>query len=169
MNLNKYRLSPFKSFTFVNRNRRPPQDAVNAMLGFAYALLMAAVVRAISVVGMDPYCGYYHQEVYGRMSLALDLMEEWRPVLADSVVINCCNRHMLDINSDFEVRDGGIFLNESGRKKFVVQFHSRMREEVMYDNVTSATQYYQHCINQARVLVKCIHSGIPDYQPFFIR
>lgn len=157
------------AYKFDGRNRRPPRDPVNAMLGFAYALLENSVERAVSVCGLDPYCGFFHAQHYGRQSLVLDLMEELRPVVADSVVINYCNRGIVDAEADFEARDGGVFLNESGRQKLFGAFYNRMSETVKPDRESEPVTYDALCEVQARKLAECVRSGVPDYQPFLVR
>lgn len=156
-------------FVFTDRNRRPPRDPVNAMLGFSYALLLSYVERAVSAVGLDAYCGFYHCDHYGRMSLALDLLEEFRPVLADSVVLAACSRHWVDPARDFEARDGGIFLNETGRQAFVQRFHARMEEDVTDLDGDATVPYHQVCVNQARALAACVRDGVPAYRPFLVK
>lgn len=156
-------------FVFEGRNRRPPRDPVNAMLSFAYALLENVVERAVSSCGLDPYCGFLHAERFGRQSLVLDLMEELRPVLADSVVINCCNRGMLSPDSDFEPVEGGIYLNEAGRQKLFRAFHARMRESVRPPDEPNAVTYDRVCHLQAGRLAKCVRSRVPDYEPFLVK
>lgn len=155
-------------FSFTTRSRRPPKDEVNSMLGFAYALLENQVERAVSVCGLDPYCGFLHADHYGRQSLVLDLMEEFRPVIADSVVINCCIRGMVDITEDFEERDGGVYLNESGRQKFFRAFHNRMNRSMKSDT-SNENDYTTICIRQARMLADCITSRSVKYHPYLIR
>lgn len=158
-----------KPFTFTGRNRRPPEDPVNAMLGFAYALLETFVEGGVCAAGLDAYCGLYHQERYGREGLALDLMEEFRPVIADSVVINCCSRKMLDPVKDFEERDGGIFLNESGRQKFYRAFTGRIREEIKPDKDSPAVSYQKIIYMQAYKMAKCILNTSLQYDAFLIK
>jgi CRISPR-associated protein Cas1 len=155
-------------FQFAGRNRRPPKDPVNAMLSFAYALLENYVERAVSIAGLDPYCGFFHREAYGRQGLVLDLMEEFRPVIADSVVILCCNQHRLKPDQDFEDVEGGVYLNESGRQKLFEAFERRMKENVKtYSG--SCVNYARVCVEQARLIAKCIRNGKPDYKPFLVR
>ena len=91
---------PGSSFDFTTRNRRPPRDPVNALLSFAYALLTKDCFSAVCTVGFDPYQGFYHTGRHGRPSLALDLVEEFRPVIADSVVLSLINNGML-VDGDF--------------------------------------------------------------------
>lgn len=157
------------SFGFAGRNRRPPQDPFNAMLGFGYALLENLVERAVAIVGLDPFCGFFHKDSYGRQSLVLDLMEEFRPVVSDSVVIDCCSRGMLDPESDFESRDGGVYLNAPGRKKFFKAFHGRAREKVKPDAGSAPVDYFELSVIQARKLAVCIAKGRADYTPFLVK
>lgn len=156
-------------FVFSGRNRRPPLDPVNAMLGFAYALLENYVEAAVGATGLDPYCGFFHREAYGRQSLVFDLMEEMRPVIADSVVINCCNRAMVSPDADFERRDGGVYLNEPGRQKFFRAFHGRMNGTVKPGPGQTAVSYQRLCVAQAQALARCVNAGTPDYRPFLIK
>jgi len=156
-------------FSFTDRNRRPPQDPVNAMLGFAYALLENCMEAAVSSAGFDPYCGLYHKDHYGRESLALDLMEEMRPVIADSVVISICSRRMLDPIDDFENRDGGVFLNETGRQKFFRIFNARMNETIKPSADEPAITYERLCGRQARILAGCVNGKTPIYAPFLVK
>ena len=156
-------------WAFEGRNRRPPRDPVNAALGFSYALLENLVERAVSVTGLDPYCGFLHQDVYGRRSLALDLMEEFRPIIADSVVLGCCIRKILDPSIDFEERDGGVFLNEEGRQKFFRAFAARERETVQVPALGKELSYADLCAYQARMMAACIRSRDPNYIPFSAR
>jgi len=162
------RIAPV-SFGFAGRNRRPPLDPFNAMLGFGYALLENVVQRAVGIAGLDPFCGFFHRDAYGRESLVLDLMEEMRPVVADSVVLDCCSRSVLDPKADFEARDGGVYLSESGRKKFFKAFHLRVREKVKPDADSAPVDYSELCVRQARQLAKCIVRGVADYKPFLIK
>lgn len=157
-------------FSFDGRNRRPPKDPVNAMLGFTYALLEHFVEAGVCICGLDPFCGFFHCPEYGRESIVLDLMEELRPVIADSVVLNCCSRHIVDPEVDFENRDDGVFLNEHGREKIFAAFYSRMRVKVKADSETDAQGYEKVCVDQARSLASAIRESNPElYTPFLIK
>lgn len=156
-------------FVFEGRNRRPPQDPVNAMLGFAYALLENAIDTTLAIVGLDPFCGFYHRDVYGRHGLALDIMEEFRPVVADSVVFNICRRGILDPVSHFESRDGGVYLNEEGRQRFFCAFHARLKQCVKVHPDAEPTDYRSVFLNQSRLIAQCVRQGRPNYIPFRIR
>jgi len=160
-------LSP--PFVFDGRRRRPPPDPVNAMLGFSYALLAGVTGSAVYAAGLDPFLGFYHREAYGRESLVLDLMEEFRPIVADSVVLACCNKRIVDPTTDFEERDGGVYLNEKGRSKVFSAFHSRLKETVQPGEGLSAIPYSRIIHTQARRLARCVATGNPDYCPFTVR
>ena len=101
-------------FDFHARNRRPPADPVNAVLSFLYSMLMRQVVTTLLVVGFDPYLGFYHQPRYGRPSLALDMAEEFRPIVADSVAITLFNNDELKPH-DFIKRSGAVSLTQARR------------------------------------------------------
>ncbi len=109
-----------QEFTFHNRNRRPPTDPVNSLLSFGYSLLRHDVQGAINIVGFDPYLGYLHSDRYGRPSLALDLMEEFRPLVVDTVVLTALNKGILT-PADFttEPLSGAVSLLPEGRKTFL--------------------------------------------------
>jgi CRISPR-associated protein Cas1 len=154
---------------FEGRSRRPPRDPVNAMLSFAYALLENEIENAISICGLDPYCGFFHQDAYGRQSLVLDLMEEFRPVIADSVVLNCCIRRMIDPVQDFEERDGGVFLNEQGRQKFFRIFDARMKTPLNTSSIRGTCTYRSVCESQARMLARCLTDNSQKYVPYTVK
>ncbi len=118
-------------FDFVSRNRRPPRDPVNAMLSFAYAMLVREWSVALSAVGLDPYRGFYHQPRFGRPGLALDMMEPFRPLVADSVVITVINNSEVQ-NGDFIHAAGSCNLTDKGRKAFIHAFERRMQQDVTH-------------------------------------
>src|SRR5262249_35966956 len=101
------RLIKAENFSFTKRVRRPPTDPVNALLSFGYALLANDVHAAVNVLGFDPYCGYLHADRYGRPSLALDLMEEFRPLVVDAVVLSCLNKRIIQ-PEDFIIGLGNV-------------------------------------------------------------
>jgi CRISPR-associated protein Cas1 len=109
--------APGATFDFTTRNRRPPRDPVNSLLSVAYAHLVKDCFSAICAVGFDPYQGFYHTGRHGRPSLALDLMEEFRPVIADSVVLTLINNGML-VDADFLMWRDACYLTDKGRKTF---------------------------------------------------
>ncbi len=153
---------------FVHRRRRPPTDPVNAMLSLGYTLLSNQVASAIQVVGLDPYAGFLHQTRHGRPALALDLMEEFRPIIVDSVVLNICNHHILS-EQDFHEELGVVLLKPEARKTFYRKFEERLQEEVQHPRFDYRTSY-QRCIElQVRLLSKSLTGEIPAYPPFSVR
>lgn len=161
-------LKPGTSFSFERRTRRPPADPVNSMLGFGYSLLAKDMVAAVSVAGMDPYVGFYHEAKYGRPALALDLMEEFRSIIVDSAVITLVNRGMID-QDDFEERLGGCFLNKSGRRKFFQAYEGRRGEEVTHPLFGYRLPYRRNFELQARLLAKVLSGELPEYFPMRVR
>ena len=156
---------------FSGRNRRPPKDPANSMLSFGYALLASAVESAVYQVGLDPYLGFFHVVDYGRPSLVLDLMEEFRPVLVDALVLDLANHHRVEPD-DFEARDGGVFLGEKGRRLMIDQFQQRLDERISYpvgaDRVERIA--YRRCIEyQVRQFSRVILGGEAEYSPFLVR
>jgi CRISPR-associated protein Cas1 len=152
-------------FDFERRTRRPPRDPVNAMLSFGYALLISQVESAVNIVGLDPGCGFLHRERYGKPALALDIAEEFRPIIVDSVVVGLVNRGVVD-ESNFEERFGGVYLNESGRKKFIRAFENRKREEVIHPVFKYPTPYRRVVELQIRLLAKVLLGEVNSYIPF---
>ena len=152
------------SFTFTHRRRRPPTDPVNAMLSLGYTLLLHQVSSAIQVVGLDPYMGFLHQPRHGRPALALDLMEEFRPIIADSVVLNIANHRILT-PQDFEEELGVVRIKAAARKTFYGKFEERLQEELQHPHFGYRTSY-RRCIElPARLLSKWLMGEIPDYLP----
>lgn len=113
------------NFNFSNRNRRPPTDPVNAMLSLAYSLLAKDCTLAALAVGFDPYLGFYHQPRFGRPALGLDLMEEFRPLIAESTVLSCIN-HRVVTEKDFVRAGQAVNLTAPGRKRFFQTYEQRM-------------------------------------------
>ena len=159
------------NFPFVKRTRRPPKDPVNAMLSFAYTLLSSDLESAILRVGLDPYIGYLHLVDYGRPSLALDLMEEFRPVIVDALVLDLLNHGQMK-TEDFEQRDGGVFLCGDGRKRLIRAYQDRVAVEVQYVGSGERVQKipYRRCFElQARRLIHMLRGEAAVYLPFLIR
>lgn len=153
---------------FTHRRRRPPTDPVNAMLSLGYTLLSQQVVAAIQVVGLDPYIGFLHQPRHGRPALALDLMEEFRPIIADSVVLNIVNHRLLS-PGDFQEEFGVVLLKPEARKTFYVKFEERLQEEIRHPYFGYRTSY-RRCIElQVRLLGKWFTGEIPAYLPLHVR
>ena len=161
-------LADQQQWSFSGRVRRPPTDPVNALLSYGYAILTSQVSSAIQIVGFDPYVGYLHSSAYGRPALALDLMEEFRPLIVDSVVITLLNNRMLTPN-DFHVELGAYRLKKEPKKVFLTKFEERLNEEVTHPIFGYKTKY-RHCIElQARLMAKHITGEIDEYPPFIMR
>jgi CRISPR-associated protein Cas1 len=155
--------------TFEKRTRRPPKDPANALLSLAYTLLTNAMFTACEVAGLDPYDGFFHADKYGRPALALDLMEEFRPIVADSVVLTVVNNRMLT-PEDFEAgADSGVYLTRRSLRSFLEQFSRRLNTQVFHPDAGRALSYQKIFEVQARRLRKCIETADPRYQPFLAR
>jgi len=155
-------------FDFMKRNRRPPRDPVNALLSFAYAMLTREWTIALSAVGLDPYLGFYHQPRFGRPALALDMMEPFRPLIADSTVLMAINNGEIR-PSDFVRAAGSCSLNESGRKRFIASFERRMNQEVTHPIFRYRLSYRRLLEVQSRLLIRFLAGEIPEYPNFVTR
>ncbi len=155
-------------FDFTNRNRRPPKDPVNAMLSFAYAMLVREWNVALSAVGLDPYRGFYHQPRFGRPALALDMMEPFRPLIADSSVLTAINNGEVQAN-DFVRAAGSCNLTDKGRKSFIGAFERRMGHEVTHPIFKYRISYRRLLEVQARLLVRFLAGEISEYPCFTTR
>jgi len=153
---------------FGRRLRRPPPDPVNALLSFAYALLTQKVIAAVQAAGLDPYIGYLHAAQYGRPAAALDLMEEFRPIVADSVVLAAINRGVVGADR-FVTELGSCRLDDRGRRAFLEQFEARLNQEIEHP-VFGYRVTYRRCLElQARLLGKALLGETPAYVPFTVR
>ena len=156
------------SFDFVKRNRRPPADPVNALLSFAYSLLARSWTVTLTAVGFDPYRGFYHQPRYGRPALALDMMEPFRPIIADSSVINAINNGEVR-PTDFVSAAGSVALNADGRKRMIAAFERRMEQEVTHPLFGYRLSYRRLFEVQARLLGRHLLGELDDYPNFVTR
>ncbi len=156
------------SFDFTQRNRRPPTDPINAMLSFAYTLLARTLTVTLQSVGFDPFRGFYHQPRYGRPALALDLMEPFRPLLADSVVMQVVNNGEVH-PSDFISAAGSVNLTPDGRKRFIAAFERRLSHEVIHPMFGYRLSYRRLLELQARLLGRFLLGELDDYPNFTTR
>jgi len=157
-----------QQWPFGGRVKRPPTDPLNALLSFGYSLLTNQVASAVQAVGFDQYIGYLHSSVYGRPALALDLMEEFRPLIVDSVVLTLLNNRML-VTGDFAVELGAYRLRNEPRKLFLTKFEERLNEEITHP-IFGYKVKYRRCIElQARLVAKFLTGEIPEYVPFTVR
>jgi CRISPR-associated protein Cas1 len=156
------------AFEFSSRNRRPPRDPVNALLSFLYALLTKEMIVTLVGVGFDPYLGFYHQPRYGRPALALDLMEEFRPLVADSVAIGLINNGELR-PLDFIARAGAVALTDSGRRRVIDAYERRLEILVTHPRFGYAISYRRIFEVQARLLARFLLGEIESYPAFCTR
>jgi CRISPR-associated protein Cas1 len=156
------------AFDFTTRNRRPPKDPVNALLSFAYSMLTKDVAVALRISGFDPFLGFFHRPRHGRQALALDVMEEFRPIVADSVVVNAINTGVLT-RRDFIHRSVGVTLSPEGRRKFLRAWERRLSEEVTHPLFGYRVSYRRIFEMQARLLARHLLGELPEYVGFRTR
>lgn len=155
-------------FDFNGRNRRPPLDPVNALLSYAYALLVKDLTVVLNSIGFDPYLGFYHTLRYGRPSLALDLMEEFRPIIADSVVLWSVNNRVV-APDDFIRRGRAVALTQDARKKFISAYQRRIDSLVTHPIFGYRISYRRVLEVQARLLGRYLTGEIEEYPSFRTR
>jgi CRISPR-associated protein Cas1 len=153
---------------FTGRHRRPPRDPVNALLSYGYVLLMNQVASAISIVGLDPYVGFLHSSQFGKPALALDVMETFRPLVVDSVVLTLLNNSMLT-RQDFEEEFGAWRLTEEGRRTFLTRFEERLDTEIQHPVFGYKATYRRSLELEVRLVAKWLTGEIPQFKPFVVR
>ena len=156
------------NFSFDNRNRRPPTDPVNAMLSLAYSLLAKDCTLAGLAVGFDPYIGFFHQPRFGRPALGLDLMEEFRPLVAESTVLSCINNRVIT-EKDFVRAGQAVNLSAPGRKRFFQTYEQRMNSLITHPLFDYKVSYRRALELQARLLAKTLTGEIMEYVPLLTR
>ncbi len=155
-----------ESFVFNERVRRPPRDPVNAMLSFIYTLLVHECFSSLESVGLDPQVGYLHTDRSGRESLALDLMEELRPFLADRLVLSLINRKQVN-ESGFKKRENGAsYMDDETRKKVLMAWQNRKREEIMHPFLNEKIPIGLIPYVQAMLMARNVRGDMDDYPPF---
>ena len=155
-----------KDFFFEKRSKRPPMDRVNALLSFTYTLLTHMVRSGLETVGLDPYVGYLHTERPGRVSLALDLMEELRPVLADRFVLSLINRKMLN-GKDFKIKENGaVLMTEDARKMILTEWQNRKKEQITHPYLKEKVEWGLAPYVQAMLLARYLRGDLDGYPPF---
>jgi CRISPR-associated protein Cas1 len=154
-----------RGMLFSKRTRRPPKDPVNSLLSFGYALMFNESISALVAVGFDPYIGFYHGANYGRCSLALDLMEEMRPVVADRLALNVANREVVKADDFTKGEDGGVYLDGDGRKRFLREYERMMCAEFTSRRSGERTSFRRALHEQALAMQRTITQEI-TYQPF---
>jgi CRISPR-associated protein Cas1 len=158
-------------FTFTRRTRRPPKDPLNAMLSLGYTLLFNEVLLILEQTGLDPYLGYLHLPEYGRPSLALDVMEEFRPVIVDTMVLNLINKNIIkhdDFHGIVDKGKNGVYLSKDKIKVFIYHFNYRMETRRFSEKVGKEMSYRDIIKNQVYELIRYIDTG-KEYHPFKLR
>jgi len=153
---------------FARRIKRPPTDPVNSLLSFGYSLLTNQVASAVQLVGFDHFVGYLHSSFYGRPALALDVMEEFRPIVVDSVVLTLLNNRMLTPD-DFVVEAGAYRLKQERRKVFFTKFEERLGEQISHPLFGYKTTYRRCLELQVRLVAKRLTGEIDEYPPFLVK
>ncbi len=158
-----------EDFRFDGRNRRPPLDRMNALLSFLYTLLVHDIRGALEGAGLDPQVGFLHRDRSGRPSLALDLMEEFRPFLADRLALSLVNRQQLN-GRNFRISESGaVFLDEQGRKEVLVAYQKRKQEEIRHPFLGDRTTVGMLPHLQALLLSRYLRGDLDGYPPFIWR
>lgn len=153
-------------FAFTIRTRRPPLDRINCLLSFVYALVRHDCVAALTSVGLDPFVGFLHTDRPNRPSLALDLMEEFRPWLADRLAITLINRQQI-APEHFTLREGGaVEFTETGRKLVIKAYQERKQETIVHPLLEQTLRIAQLPFIQARLLARALRADLPAYLPF---
>jgi CRISPR-associated protein Cas1 len=146
----------------------PPPDPVNALLSFTYALLVKDLTTTVAAIGLDPYYGVFHRPRYGRPALALDLAEEFRPLIADSTVIQLINNGEIR-PTDFTSRAGGCQLDRDGRRAVIAAYERRMAHEIKHPVFGYRVNYRRALDVQSRILAAYLTGELPEYTPFTTR
>ncbi|AFY74776.1 CRISPR-associated endonuclease Cas1 [Synechococcus sp. PCC 7502] len=154
-------------FVFSARTRRPPGNPVNAMLSFGYQVLWNHILALVELQGLDPYHACLHQSSEKHAALASDLIEEFRAPIVDSLVLYLVNRGVINLGSDFEYRDGGCYLNDSGRKKYLKAFIQRMEQSLQTDS--GEQPRWDTLTQQIRAYKNCVYEPTMTYKPYLIR
>jgi CRISPR-associated protein Cas1 len=158
-----------EDFPFKERSRRPPRDRMNAVLSFLYTLVRHDVASALEAAGLDPAVGFLHRDRPGRPSLALDLMEELRPWLADRLALTLVNRRQIT-KDDFEVTEtGGVWLSDAGRKTVLVSYQTRKEDEVVHPFLEEKTTVGLLPHLQALLLARHLRGDLDGYPPLIFR
>lgn len=158
-----------ETFYFKDRNRRPPLDPVNALMSLTYTVLSNECANALESVGLDPYCGFMHVARSGRKSLALDLVEEFRPVLADRFVLSLINNRII-VKDDFYTQESGaVYLTQEGKAKFFQEWQKQKQQEIMHPFIKEKITYGLLPYSQALLLSRTLRKDLLEYPVFFYK
>ena len=164
---NELILQQKKDFNFSGRNKRPPMDNVNAMLSFVYTLLTNMIASALETVGLDPYVGYLHTDRPGRVSLALDLIEELRPVLADRFVLTIINKKILTGKDFSKKEDGAVIIKDDARRTLLTEWQNKKKDVITHPYLNEKIEWGMIPFCQAMLLARYLRGDIDEYPPFF--
>ncbi len=156
-----------EDFYFYGRNRRPPVDNVNAMLSFAYTLLANDVASALETVGLDAYVGFLHRDRPGRVSLALDVMEDLRGVYADRFVLSLINKKIMTKADFFEKENGAVTMTDDGKKRFLQAWQQKKQEKITHPYLGEKISWGLVPYSQALLLARYLRGDMDGYPPFF--
>jgi CRISP-associated protein Cas1 len=156
-----------EDFYFKERSRRPPLDNMNSLLSFLYTLLTNEVASALETVGLDPYVGFLHQDRPGRPSLALDLMEELRPVFADRLALTLVNRKQIDGHGFTRKESGGVLMDDNTRKEVLTAWQARKKEMILHPYLKERIPFGLIPYAQALLLARYLRGDLDAYPPFF--
>ena len=154
-------------FFFKERSRRPPMDNVNALLSFLYTLLTNEVASALETVGLDPYVGFLHQDRPGRVSLALDMMEELRPVFVDRLVLSMINRMQINGKGFVRKESGGVIMTDDLKKQILTAWQDRKKESLIHPYLNEQIMFGLIPHVQAMLLARYLRGDLDAYPPFF--
>ncbi len=154
------------TFSFSGRSRRPPLDPVNALLSFAYSILAHDCASALEAAGLDPYVGFLHRDRPGRTSLALDLMEELRPCMADRFVLTLINNRVVNEKDFIRQDSGAVLLTDDGRRKFFSAWQEKKREQLKHPYLEEKLQGGMIPYVQAQLLARLLRGDLDEYPPF---
>lgn len=157
-----------QDFVFTGRNRRPPKDAVNAMLSFVYTLISSDMTSALETVGLDPYIGFLHTLRPGRVSLALDMMEELRAYLGDRLVLSLINRKQLSIKDFVQHGEKGVVMTDNGRKIILTAWQSRKKETFVHPYLNEKIHIGLLPYTQAMLFARFVRGDLDNYPVFLI-
>ena len=163
---NELILQQKKEFNFQGRNKRPPKDNVNAMLSFVYTLLTNQITSALEVVGLDPYVGYLHTDRPGRVSLALDLIEELRSVYADRFVLSLINKKIVNGKNFSQKENGVVLMGDDLRKKLLVEWHNKKKEVITHPYLKEKVEWGMVPYVQAMLLARYLRGDLDGYPVF---
>jgi CRISPR-associated protein Cas1 len=163
---NELTLSQKQGFRFEGRSRRPPMDRINCLLSFIYTLLVHDVRSALETVGLDPSVGFLHRDRPGRPGLALDIMEEFRPVLGDRLVLSLINRNQIQPDGFQTKESGGVYMDDSTRKTVLEAYQKRKQEKLMHPFLNEKVEIGNLFFIQALLLARFIRGDLDGYPPF---